>query len=151
MVVSPSWLPFFLSQPSVLAPTKGGAGCGPPDKCPPEAPQWPFLFARFNFERIDRPDSAHGRQIWNKALAMERSLILNFIIWFQRLIKDSLPTRMDIGVSTPLLLRKIVFNSALCKQKTLLFRRYYLFEMVLSSFLSQSSNARRRKMTEIIY
>ena len=35
MVVSPSRLPFFLAQPSVLAPTKGGAGCGPPDKSPP--------------------------------------------------------------------------------------------------------------------
>jgi|GEM_PF-2328681 len=36
MVVSPSWLPFFLSQPSVLAPTKGGAGCGRRTKARPK-------------------------------------------------------------------------------------------------------------------
>ena len=62
MVVSPSWLPFFLPQPSVLAPTFGGAGCGPPDKYPPYAPQWPVLFARVYFGLLDGPDSALGRQ-----------------------------------------------------------------------------------------
>ena len=41
MVVSPSWLPFFLPQPSVLAPTKGGAGCGPTDQSRPKPLRWP--------------------------------------------------------------------------------------------------------------
>ena len=51
MVVSPSWLPFFLPQPSVLAPTFGGAGCGRRTNTRPKRLNGLFYLPEFIFGR----------------------------------------------------------------------------------------------------
>ena len=92
-VVSPSWLPFFLSQPSVLAPTFGGAGCGRRTNTRPKRLNGLFLFSRFNFERLDGPDSALGRQ----KDATKTPNLFNTVVLFvsDSYVRDFLPQQDD--------------------------------------------------------